>query len=786
MRVLAKIKLSMRFRQLRTRLTVLFAGAFGLMLLTIAIGIHFAIATNVEKVVRGQLSVSSTVFDRVWGLRAQRLHDAAEPLAHDFGFRAAVATGDQATILSALENLKARLGLRVAFIVDANGVVTGIGDGRTRAAAASLWTDLDAGWTSGTIRMGDATYQAVAAPIMAPALLGWVVFARELDANEMQSLSRMSAIPLHAEIVRHDRDGIWRFDGTNRAVSNSNIGALLDTSGHGDAGKHQAQPDGDIIFLKPLPTAGGGAPAAIIMRFSTTEAVAAYLPLQYTVGLAGLIGLLLMGLASSRLALGITRPISALQKAAKQLELGEKAELIIESDDEIGELARSFNAMAVGIEEREHRIMHMAFHDGLTGLPNRALLGEQLDHLLRQSAHRGNDVAVICLDLDNFKIVNDTLGHPLGDALLQAVAIRLSDVVGDAFVARLGGDEFAVLLNSCDTQVDAEKLSRQLIDVISLPLEISGHQLAIGTSIGIALASTDGADVDTLMKNADLALYKAKKEGRGTFRFFEAEMNSRAQARRIIEMDLRAALANGELELYFQPLFDLTRNEFSAFEALLRWNHPTQGQIQPVEFIPIAEDTGLIVPIGEWVIHEACRIAQSWTREVRVAVNVSTVQFRNSGLSGIIVKALSASGLDPNRLEIEITESIFLDNNKSTLTVLHGLRALGVRIALDDFGTGYSSLSYLRSFPFDKLKIDRSFIMEMLESNEASTIVRAITDLARALGMETTAEGVEDVGQLEELQRQGCTNVQGYLFSRPVAACDVEGLLDGQNRRAAA
>lgn len=786
MEVLAKIKDIARFRQLRTRLTVLYAGAFGLMLLAIAIAIHFAIASNVEKVVRGQLSASSTVFDRVWALRAQRLHDAAEPLAKDFGFRSAIATGDQATISSALDNLKTRLGLRVAFIVDANGVVTGIEDGRIRAAAASLWTDLDSGWTSGTVRMGDATYQAVAAPITAPTLLGWVVFARELDTTEMQSLSRLSAIPLHAEIVRHDRDGVWRLDGTNQAISNANIVALLGSSGQSAASKHEIETEGDIVFANPLPTAGGGAPAAIMMRFSTTEAIAAYRPLQYALGLAGFIGLVLMGLASSRLALGITRPISALQQAAKQLERGEKAELIVESDDEIGELARSFNAMAVGIEEREHRITHMAFHDALTGLPNRVLLGEQLDHLLRQSAHRGSDVAVVCLDLDNFKIVNDTLGHPVGDTLLQAVAKRLRNAVGDALVARLGGDEFAVLLDSHDAQADAEKISHALIAAVCLPLEIDGHQLAIGTSIGIALASTDGSDAETLMRNADLALYKAKEEGRGTFRFFEAEMNARAQARRTIEMDLRAALANGELELYFQPLFDLTRNEFSAFEALLRWNHPTRGQISPVEFIPIAEDTGLIIPIGEWVVQEACRHAQSWSSQVRVAVNVSTVQFRNAGLNSIIVQALAASGLDPNRLEIEITESIFLENNESILSVLHGLRSLGVRIALDDFGTGYSSLSYLRSFPFDKLKIDRSFIMELLEGSDASAIVRAITDLARALGMETTAEGVEEVGQLEELRRQGCTNVQGYLFSRPVAASEVEALLSGQERRATA
>jgi predicted signal transduction protein with EAL and GGDEF domain len=322
-----------------------------------------------------------------------------------------------------------------------------------------------------------------------------------------------------------------------------------------------------------------------------------------------------------------------------------------------------------------------------------------------------------------------------------------------------------------------------MIDAIAQPFATGGHELAVGASVGIVLFPADGRDSDTLMKNADLALYQAKQEGRGTYRFFEAEMNARAQARRLLEADLRRALAGGELELYFQPLFDLEADRICAFEALLRWNHPTRGLVSPVEFIPVAEETGLIVPIGNWVLQEACRQARNWPSDISVAVNVSSVQFRKSGLANAVMQALAVSGIDPARLELEITESIFLENSDATLSVLHSLRALGIKIALDDFGTGYSSLSYLQSFPFDKIKIDRSFIQELLNRPGASAIVQAIIDLARALGMETTAEGVEDSAQLSELRIHGCSSVQGFLFSRPVKAADAMRLIDAAQER---
>jgi diguanylate cyclase (GGDEF)-like protein len=384
--------------------------------------------------------------------------------------------------------------------------------------------------------------------------------------------------------------------------------------------------------------------------------------------------------------------------------------------------------------------------------------------------------ALHCLDLDQFKVINDTLGHPAGDTLLVEAGHRVQNAARGHFVARLGGDEFVVLQTVGDDRDAIDKLARRILEEMAQPLVIDGNEFAPSTSIGIAIAPQDGDGGETLLRNADLALYRAKEAGRGTYAFFEESLNQRAQQRRQLETDLRLAVDRAEFELYYQPLFDLKDNRICSFEALIRWNHPTRGLISPAEFVPIAEDTGLIVPIGAWVVREACRQAASWPKHVRVAVYVSPVQFHRGALNETILLALADSGLEPARLEIEITESIFLEGSETTLRLLHSLRSLGIRVALDDFGTGYSSLSYLQSFPFDKLKIDRSFIHNLLTRDGASAIVRAITELAHALNIETTAEGVEETAQLMELRAHGCSSVQGFLFAEPMTAADVERL----------
>jgi len=427
--------------------------------------------------------------------------------------------------------------------------------------------------------------------------------------------------------------------------------------------------------------------------------------------------------------------------------------------------------------EAEARIAHMAHHDGLTNLANRALYQERLGEALEGDNAAGQCVAVLCIDLDQFKNVNDSFGHPMGDRLLKQVADRLrSHVHGNNLAARLGGDEFAIILAAASPN-EVSDFAAEVIRNLSAPYEIDDKEVVVGASVGIALSPGDGANSDELMRNADMALYRAKQDGRGVHRFFEREMDHQAQKRREMELDLRRAFGNGEFELHYQPLIDIACDKISGFEALLRWRHPEKGMISPAEFIPVAEDLGLITLIGEWVLREGCNEAAKWPREIKLAVNLSPVQFRSRNLVQVVISALANSGLSPNRLELEITESVFLEESDANLAILHQLRELGISISMDDFGTGYSSFSYLRSFPFDKIKIDRSFIKDLTKRSDCIAIVRAISGLGRSLNITTVAEGVETVDQLDRLRDEGCDEVQGFLFSGAKPAAEVEQLL---------
>jgi diguanylate cyclase (GGDEF)-like protein/PAS domain S-box-containing protein len=426
--------------------------------------------------------------------------------------------------------------------------------------------------------------------------------------------------------------------------------------------------------------------------------------------------------------------------------------------------------------QTELKIEHLAHHDSLTGLANRVRLNDRLEHALTQPAH-GRIVAVHHLDLDRFKAVNDTLGHHAGDTLLKIVASRLREQVrASDTISRMGGDEFVIVQSPISEPGEATLLAERVIAAIAEPFEIDGHQFAVGTSVGIAVSPGDGNDSATLLRNADLALYRAKEDGRGTFRFFEAGMDEHMQTRRSMEQDMRKALPAGQFELYYQPVVNLQTSAISGLEALIRWNHPQRGLISPATFIPLAEESGFIIPLGEWVIRQACLTAAKWPDHLHVAVNISASQFRSEGLMQVILSALGASGLKPTRLEIEITETVLLQGKEATLAILRQLRALGVRIAMDDFGTGYSSHTYLQSFPFDKIKIDRSFVKDITENAGSLNIVRAVASLANGMGMTATAEGVETSEQLDRITAEGCTEMQGYLFSRPLPARDIERL----------
>lgn len=417
------------------------------------------------------------------------------------------------------------------------------------------------------------------------------------------------------------------------------------------------------------------------------------------------------------------------------------------------------------------QIHHMAQHDGLTNLPNRNLFNERLKSAIAHSADDGSGVGILCLDLDNFKNINDAFGHGFGDKILLMLASRLRKCLRDQdTLARLGGDEFAVVLPRVKRLEEAQQAAQRLIEAVAPAFSVDGHSFAVGISIGIALSTPAGNTAEQLLQYADMALYEAKRNGRNRHEVFRPELEAAARVRRQIEIDLRRALHRGELQMHYQPIIEKAGNRISGYEALIRWQHPERGAIPPVDFIPIAEETGLIHELGARALNLACQEAATWSNGETIAVNLSPVQFKSSELVSMVALALADSGLGAERLELEITESVLLDNSDGNIRTLKALKKLGVRISLDDFGTGYSSLSYLRSFPFDKIKIDKSFVQEIGESREAMAIIRAITGLSSSLLIETTAEGVETEEQLRRLMEEGCSHFQGYLFGRPEAA----------------
>jgi diguanylate cyclase (GGDEF)-like protein len=470
---------------------------------------------------------------------------------------------------------------------------------------------------------------------------------------------------------------------------------------------------------------------------------------------------------------GIRQVNEALRQANDELErrVAERTAKLVSANEQLQlEIAHR--------QKSEAKVEYLAHHDPLTGLGNRVLFAEQLGEALARGRRQGESLAVLVLGLDGFKNVNDTLGHAVGDALLNAAADRLRGSIRELDrLARLGGDEFAILQISNEQPRSAASLGQRLIEVLSTPFVVDGHDIIVGASLGIAVATDIDADAEQLLKSADLAMNRAKADGRGRFCFFEPDMDARAQARRLLELDLRGALVQGGFELHYQPLFNLKANAVTGFEALMRWSTPERGRVSPGDFIPVAEETGLIVPIGEWALRQACAEAATWPGDIRVAVNLSPNQFKSGGLVAAVVSALSHSGLPASRLELEITESVVLEKTDDNLSVLNQLRELGVRISMDDFGTGYSSLSYLRSFRFDKLKIDQSFIRDLSERDDSRAIVRAVAALGASFGMTTTAEGVETAEQMQCLRLEGLDEIQGYLISRPIPGSDIPALL---------
>ena len=748
----------LRFGSLKLRIAVLYTALFAAVMTVIVLLAAAGLSRFAEESASRDLSANARVFDELLSLRAQQMRNSADVLAHDFGFREAVATEDSATIDSALLSLRDRSNTEAAFVVGLDGTLLASGEARIGSPEA-LWYPLDEGHDHGIIKLGDQFALAAAAPITAPDTLGWLVIAQPLDARELERLTRFAAIDLGAVVK-----------------SAANLPPFLADKASDAIVEHDQNDARYLYHVSAITTLEQGLEPRLVLRHSLTATLASYLELRNLLILLGLVALAAVVAVSWRVALTVTSPLQKLDEATRLISEGRDVKLTVDTDDEIGRLASSFNVMVAAIDERERQIVHAGLHDVLTKLPNRKLFTEQLDLAVDQ-LRSGERLMVVQVDLDGFKTINETLGFDMGDALLRDTAQHLKREFPEVLCARLGSDEFAILVENIESDGQLADIADRIHACLQRTVNLDGRPLETTASVGIAIAPDDGTEGGGLMKNAELALARGKNDGKGTSQFFERSLDEKARLRRQMEFDLREALRAGEFELYFQPLYSLQREELTGFEALIRWPHSERGLITPAEFIPLAEDSGLIVPLGEWVMREACRQAATWPEELSVAVNVSPKQFTDSRLAETVLQALSASGLSPARLELEITESIFIADVEETLATLHSLRRLGVRIALDDFGTGYSSLSYLRSFPFDKVKIDQSFVAALGSDRSSHAVIRAITTLAQALGMETLAEGVECQEQVEVLRREGCQNVQGYLYSRPVPGNQIASLL---------
>lgn len=752
----------MKFAKLRHRITTAYAALF-LAIAAILVIIGTAVTEHyAEQTIAKDMGANAAVFDEILAARSRQMLSSAEVLSRDFGFREAIATDDAETVSSALTSLKGRASVNYAFVIATDGTVMGEIDGITQVELASITNALNEGKKSGILEANGKMASAVAAPIEIPDLAGWLILAQPLDQATMKRLTQLAPIKLDAEVRMAVQLPVQLAEAARAELKATEVDV---------AGERMLY---SISKLQPL---GDRLEPRLVLRHSLTVALSEYREIFWLLLIMTLAAFAAVIALGGFVAKGITSPIAKLDAAARQFSKGERAFVDVETQDEVGRLAESFNYMVDAIEERERKISHIALHDILTGLPNRKLFAEQMEFALSRLEKSGS-LIIGYLDLDNFKLINDTLGHPIGDGLLKQIADRLTDKLTDSIAARQSGDEFAILYYSQDTKPDFVSYAQKLFQLFDDPFIVEGHTIPIQPSIGFAIAPTDGDSVTDLLKNADLALYRAKQEGKGCYQFFEPAMDEQARKRRQVEIDLRAAIKMGQFELHYQPLYNLEEEKLTGFEALLRWIHPERGLVNPLEFIGVAEETNLIIPIGEWVIREACRQAALWPEELRMAVNISPLQFRSANLSNVIIQSLASSGISPNRLELEITESIFIDNVENTLRCLHNLRNMGVRIALDDFGTGYSSLSYLRSFPFDKIKIDRSFVTDLKLGTPASAIIRAITTLADALGMETLAEGVEDQEQADMLRFEGCQQVQGYFYSRPMKSADATALIN--------
>lgn len=759
------------FRRLQTRLTVLYAALFGVVLLGLALTVQAAGSGHAGRIVQSDMAAAGEVFDRLWAVRSERLEAGAKLLSKDFGFREAMATRDSATIASAVDNLRDRLGLDLAFVMSPDGLLLAASDPGANAAAAVVAQALDDGEPMGVATIAGAPYQVVSAPIMAPDLTGWIVFAVRLDRRQMKALEGLSALPLEASIAQRSQ-GRWRLvtaaadapslaaplrDGFDGLVSQSLNRGTTTLGGKGAPA---------MVLARPLKTLGGGGEVALVLSYLRARALAPYAPMTWLIAGVGLLGMALVVAGSWALARGVTRPITALTHAAHALQRGD-LERVPEAEgrrDEVGVLARGFNAMAEAVADRERRISHAAFHDPETGMPNRLGLERAAKAMLEQPS--ADSVFVAALSVDRFARVRGAIGHELAAALLDGLRSRATGLRPDWAPGRISTDMLGVAFHATDTRAAAAE-----VEAVRLELEkavrLGEHLIDVRITAGLSSPGVTGATATVMIKEADCALDAARADGR-PLAAFDARAYAASAAGLSLMPELREAMAADQLTVVHQPKYDLRTQTVTGVETLVRWTHPRRGVLSPDLFIPMAEETGDVRALTERVL----AIAVADQRRLTAAGHDLLFSINLSGRlvddAGAIDTLLEIAGEAAGRICLEITETAVIEKPEAALVNIRRLAAAGVAVSIDDYGSGLSSLSYLKRMEADELKLDRSLVSEITRSAKDALLVRSTIELAHSLGLKVVAEGVEHTDEVALLAAMGCDMVQGYCIARPM------------------
>jgi diguanylate cyclase (GGDEF)-like protein len=773
------------FQHLRTKLTVLYAGLFALALMLVSLVVYASISANARGVVRSELIASGTVFDRIWALRANQLEGGATLLSRDFGFREAVASRDEATIRSALENLRVRLGIDVAFIVGVDGRVTGGDAAELKGAAGQIMQAVEQEDNpNGVLVIGSTPYQTIAAPILSPTLMGWVVFASRLDAREMRSLERLSAIPLDAAVLGRGRAAkTWTapagVSGLIHGFAPQGLSRMIDSA---MAMKTPEPRDfkgatGDALTLvKPLKSIGRQAPAALLLSYPMARAMAPYSPVLYMIVLTGAAGIALLFAGSWMLARSVTRPISALDQAAQRLQRGENAEVAVTGSDEMGRLAESFNSMASEIRERERRITHLALHDAETNLPNRLALDRAVEAMAPKALKEGRQVVVLALGVDRFTHVRGAIGYTLSADMMAEIGQALQRLRPQDPVGRVANGVLATAFAVRDLD-EARRIAAFLLQALEAPVRLGDNTVDVSLTLGLAAYPELVAQAGSLINRASVAVDQARASHR-KLALFDAKAYGDPQAKLGLMSEMRGAIASGEMFIHLQPKFDLRQGLTTGAEALVRWRHPVRGMVAPDEFIPMAEETGHITALTEHVLTQAIAqqaVLKAAGREIAMSVNISG---RLIGDADFCEHALRMMGAAVGELCLEITETAVISNPALALQNIERFAASGIKISIDDYGTGLSSLAYLKQMHAHELKIDKAFVIGLADGHKDALLVRSTVDLAHSLGMKVTAEGVETALALALLTGMGCDMAQGYFIARPMMLADFVAFLD--------